>query len=217
MVSLPLHTWNFWILFKIRPFDLLQALSVLAQPSVSTLRQVSPPLRFRHLTLTAKFLTTTLQYRDLPVFQRVFNPSPRDKTHNLRYNLEKSLVRSFKFHCISILPTVPPWLSSSPNIILSLTKPNSPKDRPHSSCIDLIFKKSSTLILTLSATRMAQKLKIGPVLPFQSTTASKLTVSATTPPRLQRTNTIQQCKQNLAPGHDRIPTIFFTKAPHKCP
>jgi len=53
----------------------------------------------------------------------MFNPSPRDKTHNLRYNLEKSLVRSFKFYSISsVLPAVPPWLFSSSNIILSLTK-----------------------------------------------------------------------------------------------
>jgi len=120
MVWLPLHTLNFWILLKIRPSDLLQALSVLAQPSVSTLKQVSP-LRIPRSTLTAKFFTTTLQYPGLPVFQRVFNPW--DKTYSLRHNLEKSLVRSFKFHCLSsILSTVPPWLFSSPNIILSLTK-----------------------------------------------------------------------------------------------
>jgi len=37
---------------------------------------------------TAKFSTTTLQYPDLAVFQKVFNPSPRDKTHNVRHNLE---------------------------------------------------------------------------------------------------------------------------------
>jgi len=94
----------------------LRALSLCAEAGI-------PPLHFQRLTLTAKFLTTTLQYPDLPVFQRLFSPSPRDKTHNLRYNLEKSLGRSFKFHCISpILPTVPPWLFSSLNINLSLTK-----------------------------------------------------------------------------------------------
>jgi len=132
MVCLPLHTSNVWILFKVRPCYLLQALSVLAQPSVSTLRQVSPPpLYFRRLILRAKFLRTTLQYPDLPVFRRVFNLSLRDKTHNLRYNLEKSTVCSFKFHCISpILSIVPPWLFSSPNSYHPLTHQISQKIDP---------------------------------------------------------------------------------------
>ena len=110
----------------------------------------------------------------------------RQNSQYLRYNLEKFLGSSFKFHCISpILPTVPPWLFSSYQISTSQL-PNSSKDRPHPSCIDLIFKKSSTLILTLpSATRMPQNLKIKPVLPFQSTTALKLTVTATPPPHSQ--------------------------------
>jgi len=102
MVWLPLYTSNFWILFKIRPFDLLQALSILAQALSLYAEAGIVLLHFRRLTLTTKLLTTTLQYpSDLPVLQRVFNPSPRDKTQNLRYNLEKSLGRSFKFHCIS--------------------------------------------------------------------------------------------------------------------
>ena len=64
---------------------------------------------------------------------------------------------------------------------------NCPKGQPLPSCIGLIFKKSSTLILTLpSATRMAQKLKIGPVSHFRSITAPKFTVTATPPPRSQR-------------------------------
>ena len=136
MVWLPLHIRNFWILFKIRSSDLLQALFVLVQPSVSTLRQVSPPLHFRRFTLTAKFLTTTLQYPDLPVFQRVFNPSPREKTHNLRYNIEKTLDRFFKFHCIS--PILPISTSHSPHSL---------KDRPPSPLrVSISFSRNHLLL-----------------------------------------------------------------------
>jgi len=60
--------------------------------------------------------TTTLQYPELPVFQRVFNPSPRDKTHNFRHNLEKSLVRSLKFHCL------PPHTTYSSFVAFQLTQ-----------------------------------------------------------------------------------------------
>ena len=96
----------------------LQALSVLAQLSVSARWRVSPPpFHFRRLTLSAKFLTTILQYPDLPIFQRVFIPSPSDKTHSQPPPQLRNVPRSLLQIPLSIIHTA--YLSS---VVLQLTK-----------------------------------------------------------------------------------------------
>jgi len=102
---------------------LLQAVSVLAQPSVYALRQVTHPPSFPPLDSHSKILNNSPLIPRSSSLLKSVKPQPKDKIHNLRHNLEKSLVHSFKLNCLSpILPTVLPWLFSSPNIIFSLTK-----------------------------------------------------------------------------------------------
>jgi len=122
MVWLSLHISNFWILLKIRPYDLQQALSLLAQLSVSTLRQVSP-ISFPTLDSHSKILNNNspkLRSSSLPMSIQSLAKRQNSQPPLQPRKVSRSL---FKFHCLPpILPTVPLWLFSSPNIILSLTK-----------------------------------------------------------------------------------------------
>jgi len=116
MVWLSLHTSNSWILFKIRLYDLIQALSVLAQPSVTTLRQVSA-----HFISDAWLSQQNSQQQ--PFNTQIFQSSKEYSTPHQETKLTTSrLLLQISLHILHITYSVPPWLFSSPNIILSLTK-----------------------------------------------------------------------------------------------
>ena len=69
-----------------------------------------PPLHYRRLTLTAKFVTSILQHPQTTfnhVFHLLHNLHP---DHNLQIHLQRQLNHSFKFRSLNpFLSTVPPW------------------------------------------------------------------------------------------------------------
>jgi len=69
-----------------------------------------PPLHYRRLTLTAKFLTTILQQPQTPTHDHIFHPPPSlQPSQSLSTHLQNQLHRSFKFRTLlPVLPTTPP-------------------------------------------------------------------------------------------------------------
>ena len=94
-------------------------------PAVSLCAETGiPPLQYRRLTLTAKFLTTILQHPKTSTYHHIFHPPPEvHPDNNLRTHLERQLNHNFKFQAITpIYSTTPSWTFSHPTINFTLTQ-----------------------------------------------------------------------------------------------
>jgi len=116
-----------------------------------------PPLHYRRLTLTAKFLTTVLQHPKTNAYNYIFNPSPAiQSNNNLRTHLELQLNRTFKFQVLNpILSVTPPWLFTPPTVNLSLTQHS--KNSTPSSIFNSLFHELIRSTAQLHVSRTAQK------------------------------------------------------------
>jgi len=107
-----------------------------------------PPLHYRRLTLTAKFLTSILQHPQTTTFNHIFHPPHNlHPDHNLQAHLQRQLDHSFRFRSLNpILSTVPPWLFSPLMVNLSLTHSlNILNPQRHLQATEDSFEKSLTL------------------------------------------------------------------------